>query len=506
MGQSSSFVKVFLLLFISSFAIFSFSLGGTWAYERFFKPEEFLPRSAMVGGIQVGDIRISEAEAIVTEAIIEWEREADIRFYFLDEQVSLSPSLIEFLTSESVQIAKNTGKAEIIPIINRATLEQVIEEIKYDEIKNAVNYDNLREELENQLQSLANSEVYINLNDFLKDGYQLKEEVVAETTISTEAPLFLLNWINALDGAIIEPREQFSLLKTLEEKGQGPMKSEALNVLAAGVYQTLMQTNFTLLERHIGRTLPSYVEVGFDAIAVPGSMDLKFFNSNYYPYELNLSYENGQVAISVVGFSFLYEYEIITEDRRTIEPRTIVQFSKDRRIGDRQKIRNGQEGHFVEVYRVSKRNDNIVSETRVAEDYYPPVHHVEEWSLYERPEEFDDEELEELDEFEEYDEYNDFDEREDGNGQNQQNNENSQSNEGSQSNGSSQNNSGSFWGNEGNNGNNATNENNGQPSVEDNENQERNVKWWELDEKDKIQGIPTPYNDIYEYIRKYYSN
>ena len=386
MKKPNSFLYAFSLLLISSVAIYILSISGTFAYEKIIKPEEILPANTMVGGVQVGGLRISAAETTIEKEIDAWKRQSEIQFVYFDQQIVLPHHAIEFLTRENVQVASKTGTSELTPLVSIAVLEQLLNDQIYD-LKEKLALDELKFDIQEKITSLATAEATFNLTDYLREDYQVAEVTVAEALVSPiESSLFLRSWVQALDGFVIEPRQRFSLLQALESQGQAVMKSEDLNMLATGVYQSLMQTNFQLIERNIGRVLPDYVELGYDAVATPGSMDLQFYNPNYYSYELKLTFEARTLRVSVIGKPFPFTYQLKTTDARVVEPRKVVQFSENRRIGDKQIIREGKNGYFVRIYQVIyNQNNELMKEILIAEDYYPPIHKVEEWSLYEQP-------------------------------------------------------------------------------------------------------------------------
>jgi len=46
-------------------------------------------------------------------------------------------------------------------------------------------------------------------------------------------------------------------------------KAELLNVIATGIYQAVLPSNFSIVERNIGSSLPNYANLGFEAKVNP---------------------------------------------------------------------------------------------------------------------------------------------------------------------------------------------------------------------------------------------
>lgn len=392
--ERNAFIKVLLLMIFTSGAIFSLAKGGSYAYENFFSFENRLPTHAMIGSVTVGGMKESEAKETVGSHIEDWKQKATIELHMFDQSVNIPPDEIQFDIDESVRVAFNEGYANFISTVRLATLEEKIKELPFANIIHSVSLQKLQKGIEEQLYTLTNETVMLDLNEYFIEEEKLIPQTVASVTKYVPEKNYLSTWVDALDGAIIPQHTLFSLLETLEQSGISPFKSEELNIVASMMYELLLQTNFTVVERHIGRVVPDYTEIGFDAIVLPNEADLKFLNVNVYDYEIRTIYENNQLTIELYGIPFLYTYEIVVEEER-VAPRKIVHFSSRRSLGDVQTIRYGQDGYLVNVTKIVRnQNNEFVEEIDISEDYYPPVHQIEERSLYVPP--IDDEDQDEM--------------------------------------------------------------------------------------------------------------
>ena len=95
----------------------------------------------------------------------------------------------------------------------------------------------------------------------------------------------------------LAPMSQFSLIKHVEELGLQQLSSEALSGIATGIYQVILPTNFSIIERNISEELPDYAELGFEAkVNLETNKDLVFLNGNESSYKIILKAKDDQFS------------------------------------------------------------------------------------------------------------------------------------------------------------------------------------------------------------------
>ena len=120
----------------------------------------------------------------------------------------------------------------------------------------------------------------------------------------------------------------FSLLNYLKDEQLHTLSEQTLNKIASAVYTVILPTNFSVLERHISITLPSYAVLGFEAkVDVKKNFDLAFSNPNDSEYAIEFAVKDGSLVVSLTGPEFLNEYTIALDDEKSFEPKTIKQYS-----------------------------------------------------------------------------------------------------------------------------------------------------------------------------------
>lgn len=378
------FARSFLLIFICTVFIALFSYGGAIAMETIFPKKFSYPPGTMIASVSIGGLTDEEAEVKLVVETESWKNNTSFKFIYFDEMVEIEAAEIEFFITESLQLV-DKGFGDLYANLPDHILLEAIEAFSYPIPMAELNQKEIKERVRSHIVTLTNSAVYIDINEYI-DSNENQVGVVATAKISNlESTLQLAEWTLKLNDFVVDAEAAFSLLETMNEVNALPTEGESLNLIATVLYQLFLETNFQIVERHSGLTLPSNTPVGLNAVVRPDKADFIVENKNYYPYTLKLSFQNNELNASLTGLAFPYKYTPIIKDERVIEPRKIVHFSAARRIGDKQVINNGEKGFFAEVYRQvrNRQTEQLLHEQFLFEDFYPPVHEVQEWSLKE---------------------------------------------------------------------------------------------------------------------------
>ncbi len=378
------FLKAFILILICTTFIAFFSFISGKAVETIFPTPISIPEGTFIGSVPVSGLTSEEAEEKLETEIEKWKNNTTFKLVFFDEFVQIPATNIQFFINESLQLNEQ-GHGDILNTISDTTIKEAVEQLSYYIPKEKVHIEGIQEVMQFHAANLSSTPLYINVNEYLKDQYEI--ELVAQSVITNfESTLLLDEWAKNLNGTVIEARDSFSLLEALEKSGSVLMEVESLNVLATALYDTFLQTNFQINERHAGSYLREFADLGFQAIVKPNSLNLIVENQNYYPYTLLILYEENQLKVSLEGVSFPSSYSAVTKNERIIDPRKIVHFSNELRNGDRQIVESGKNGYFVEVFHQKRARDmnELINEQLISEDFYPPIHNVEIRSLQER--------------------------------------------------------------------------------------------------------------------------
>lgn len=176
----------------------------------------------------------------------------------------------------------------------------------------------------------------------------------------------------------IPAKSTFSLLEFAKQEKLEKIGSETLSGLATAIYEAILPSDFTILERNIGSQLPIYAPLGFEAkVNLEKNVDLVFLNPTKSSYVLELQFVNNSLLVTLKGEKFPYDYKINTKDVQSLKPKTIIQYSPLLLLGQSKVTNEGLDGQVVTVSKDVYQGDQLIRSDFVSNDYYPPVYRVE---------------------------------------------------------------------------------------------------------------------------------
>lgn len=254
---------------------------------------------------------------------------------------------------------------------------------------------NLNEEIKVQLQGVGVWDVEKTFDSVMEKASYLKGHEVKATVLDTnlleseriglsieEIPTTTLGVsevAEVLNDKIIPPDEHFSLLTVLAENTE-LANVEGLDFVASMLYNTVLQTDFEILERHAQSGIPPYLQAGTEAsINLVLEKDLQFINLSALPAKLKMSIDGNSLKVEL--FSQVKEKDITVrvEKDRIVDPRIIYRYSNELAAGKEKTIQEGTKGLRIEVYR-SILEQGISSEVLMSRDYYAPINRIVERS------------------------------------------------------------------------------------------------------------------------------
>jgi hypothetical protein len=211
------------------------------------------------------------------------------------------------------------------------------------------------------------------------------EQVVTISSTSVnikEIPDDLQSFLSARPKIEIPAQSPFSFIAFLDKQQLESTSSETLSIIATGIYQTILPTNFTIDERNISNELPDFAQLGDEAkVDVAQNMDLAFTNPNSSNYSLQFQLDGNVLTVTLKGAKLPNEYKIVKENQQKLLPKTIMQYSPYLSPGQIQVTDPGKSGETIDVYRETYRGESINNSELIANDYYPPQNRVEVHAL-----------------------------------------------------------------------------------------------------------------------------
>lgn len=369
-------IKLFLILILGSIYIFSFSHFGAFAYDSLFNKKSF-DKGTSIGTVNISGLTKTEASQLINNKWTNWQNKTTITVHYKEKTEVFDNTLFTFLEKESFNKLKQGQNNQLF--VKLDSLDTFLSFIS-PTLTNAIDIEKLKSDLLAKAKSLETGKIEIQLAEYLLDPTFEQNHMVKKVVLQTNFSADEQNLINAqLHEMELAPRSQFSLIKHVEALGLQQVSSEMLSCIATGIYQVILPTNFSIIERDISEELPDYAKLGFEAkVNIEKNKDLVFLNGNASSYKIQLKAIDDRIIFSLIGPSFINEYKIITKDQQNYTPKTIVQFNPQ--LSPTQKIveKEGEDGQSIRVDReIFTGNGELVNRESISEDFYPPVHRVE---------------------------------------------------------------------------------------------------------------------------------
>jgi hypothetical protein len=371
-------LKIFSVVLLSTILIFSSSHYGAKAFEGIISKAKGFHENTWIGPLDVSGLEKTEAKALLETKVTEWKSTSSVELLYKEVTMSLPLDEVFIDVDQSVEMAQSSVKNELTINLDNLKLDNALTSLHASFSSDTVDVDSLRNEIALKVKALVSGTSQLNVGDFLL-VVEKNEQVV--NTISI--PIVNEDLKNI--GATIQIPHQstFSLLQYLEEQGLMTLDTSVINVLSSGVYQTMLHSNFELLERHISTQLPEYISMGFEAkVDAELKWDLSFYNPNMDNYQIVI-YSNGDVlTFDLVGVPFAYEYIVMQEGLKRFDPKTIKQYSPLLEPGQFKVTKEGLPGFYLEHSRlVMDETGQLVEQQLISKDYYPPIHNVKVYGL-----------------------------------------------------------------------------------------------------------------------------
>lgn len=376
-SSMQNFGKIFLVLLIPTAIIAFFSLGISYVSDFIFGSEKRFNNEVKIASVDVHGLDSKEAYEKLSEAIAEWTATVPVTFYYKENKAE-GENLFHFDIDASIHnaLSANTSQTELSVSINELELDGILAELSFQDLASKVDKEQLKQKLLSHAGHLLTTPLEINVYEFLYPEYADKEQVLSKAVVKNfEKKVDLVQLANEVNNYVIEPQTTFSLHEVLEKAS---IKSDySASVIATGIYQAILPTNFEIVERNTSLELPPYSELGFE-VSVDKNADLKFYNPNLFSYTLKTEIKGEELHVSLVGIPFENKYIIVKRNEQTYNPKTIVQYSEDLSPSARTVLEEGKKGFSVEIVRkMEDPHGNEIESIVLFADFYRPTHRVE---------------------------------------------------------------------------------------------------------------------------------
>ncbi|RAK21376.1 surface rod structure-forming protein G [Anoxybacillus vitaminiphilus] len=377
--RNKAVVKLFLVIVLSTTYLISFSQIGAFAYESIFLKHNRFAEGTMIGSVDVSGLSKKEAINKIVQHVNEWKAVQRMTIAYQERKEAIPADLFAFQIEQSIEQAVDGQKSQLFVGLDEKQLHFLISRVVGENFISLFDIERLKHDIIETAAALK-----ANLGPLEMADYVIKEQGIGQKIISEAVITNLqgnhsevLAWISKHPTIEIKEKSQFSLANYFKEQSDS-LSSEGMSLIASAIYQTVLPTNFTIMERHTSRELPNSIPIGYEAKVDQQNRDFIFYNPNSSSYTLELQALNKGFKVALKGLPFVNKYVIKLDEVEYFEPKTIIQYSPALQPNETRLKQEGKQGMLVKVKKqVYDEQNHLLKTELIAEDFYPPVHKIE---------------------------------------------------------------------------------------------------------------------------------
>ncbi|MCA0969923.1 VanW family protein [Halobacillus litoralis] len=362
-----------LLIGMTAFLLL-FTYLGPMGWQIVSSEEKVYGANTSVADVSLEGMTESEAKQALLDRVSEWKNEQEVLLQSGDETIKISTNYLEFQVDETLDhILEGTNQDFVVSTDD--SYKSDIEDRWNTDLKEQFNWEAWTDQLTAEAAELIEEPLQYAVYDYLQSDVTSLYETIASYDIQVDATPALSDLVSSLSAMPVEAQEAFSLIERADEQPVA-IDAESLSLVATVLFGAVLETNFTVQQRHISQRLPGYAELGKEASVKPDQNDdFVFYNPNGSHYMISLSMDGSTLSAEIRGYPLVDQYVASVEDVQEVEPRTIVQYTSFVDPGAVELKQEGKQGQRAVVYRESRGEDGFTE--LIAEDYYPPLNRVE---------------------------------------------------------------------------------------------------------------------------------
>ncbi|GAA0333879.1 hypothetical protein GCM10008967_25800 [Bacillus carboniphilus] len=370
------YTTIFLSILLGTALFVSLFQLSVYAYDKWFN--QAFAEQTLIGSVDVSGLTDEEAAQKVRDAVSSWKNDVSFSIQIEEQTILLKNDAFDFDIESSIKQAKDST-------INALNVRFLEDHLLLKLTTDASHVSISPKEIEPIIQMMEQKASYLLAQSTsleLKGGDQNQPSTPSHTEYSitivrTTASPNINKYLNRTALELeLEPNHSFSFLNWSEKYGLLDLTNEELSTIASVLWEGVLSTPVSLVERHTSGSLPASIQPGLEAkIDKNNGQDLSFNNSTDVPilFQLRSTGPNTiSLTISTEQTSSLVSYSIIQE--KVLEPRKVIQYvsNNDSRAGQ---TLPGQKGYEIKIIReYTDTKGNILQSEVVVKDSYLPIH------------------------------------------------------------------------------------------------------------------------------------
>lgn len=364
-----------------------------------------MPEGSSIANVSITGKTTGEAKTTIDNALATWMSGEDLLVKSDFETVYIPRNAFIFDVQATIDEFEKKTKRKLInffikpknvkvPLFVSINKEdetvQTLLQLDYVDIDNVIN------SLELVAKQLENSDVDMTyLND---PPLEKTAEVIVE--IPNISNVVTDSVIEKLNNEVIKSNDYFSFIETIDISDSLSNSTDELSFLASSLFQLLLQTDITIVERHTHINLPDYLEPGLDVfVQVKENKDFLVVNQSNFSYQIVVEQNNDDLILSLfsMGNKINADYEVKNKDE--IEYKTLYRYNDELAEGDSEILQKGANGLKVELFRNLYENNQLINSEIISKDIYMPTPEIILTSINNKKAESDDGDIDDTDKY-----------------------------------------------------------------------------------------------------------
>nr|WP_272495707.1 VanW family protein [Bacillus pinisoli] len=362
---------------ISTLFLFSISQVGHAVYTTVSTQGKFYEENTYVGPVNISGLTDVEALQTLTEKTNVWKEQEELILSYNGKSYTVQPDFFTFLIDQSLVTIEQGKQNKLIVAVSRQELEFEIVDLLNPLSIEEINIEGLLQDLEDAASNLEDVKT-LKIEDFFHSD-TLATTTVSEASVKNiPSEIDTNTFLSSFSKISIPANSELSIQTLLNDQN---ISNDTASVIATLIYKAILPTNFTIVERHLSPELPTYAELGFDAM-VTDTYDFVIYNPNTTEYVIEIQTVSDGLKAAVIGLPLLYQYKIEVINVETHEQKVIIQYDQDLPSGQKKIVNKGKQGLSATIMRHKlDQKGQLLEKQEVAMDYYSPIHTVESHSL-----------------------------------------------------------------------------------------------------------------------------
>ncbi|WP_456278105.1 hypothetical protein [Bacillus sp. AK128] len=377
--ETSSLIKIFSSIAISTLFIFSISQVGYAVYQSVAEQGTGYEENTYLGPINISGLSEAEALTKVSAEVSSWLEQNIVQLSFNGESTPVPSDYFTFLLDQSLASVMNGKQNQLMVTVSDVELKMALVDSIYPIAVDEVDMEKLKLNIELIATALSNEITTLTVQDYFTTDAFSASTTISEASLSKiPNDIDLQSYAHLFSTINVPANSELSLHVILTDNG---VPHETASVLATLLYKTILPTNFNVIERQMSAQLPVYGELGYEA-KVSEHHDFVIYNPNSTDYVVEIENTSDGIQATLTGLPLPYQYKVEIVDSEVHKQKVIIQYDANLEIGQKKVSEAGKEGLSATVMRQKlDQKGQLLEKQLISKDFYPPVHTVELHSL-----------------------------------------------------------------------------------------------------------------------------